>query len=75
LLKAREDAAARKILERILKMPSASAEQRQGALASLRNDYERAGDKGRFVEALESAHELPRAMKSCDCSAKPQNEW
>ncbi len=58
LLKAREDDAACKVLERILKLPSATAEQRQSALGLLRNDYERLGEKGRIVEALETAHEF-----------------
>ncbi|MDX2023481.1 MAG: tetratricopeptide repeat protein [Deltaproteobacteria bacterium] len=58
LLKAREDDAACKVLERILKMPDAAPEQRQTALALLRNDYERLGEKARIVEALETAHEF-----------------
>lgn len=58
LLKAREDDDACKVLERVLKMPGASTEQRQRALSLLRTDYERLGEKGRIVEALETAHEF-----------------
>jgi len=58
LLKAREDDSACKILERILKLPEATTEQRQNTLALLRNDYERLGEKARIVEALETAHEF-----------------
>ena len=58
LLKVREDDAACKVLERILKLPEATAEQRQNTLALLRNDYERLGEKARIVEALETAHEF-----------------
>lgn len=56
LLKAREDDAACLVLERILKFPGATPAQRQSALSLLRNDYERQGDQGRIVEALETAH-------------------